>query len=248
MYVDFDREFAYVAPPKTGSHTVQAVFTQHMAAMKVVPTEQPHRLVDKPGQFASFYWFMTIRNPFTRAVSWWRHVKRHRPQRWASKAVRARYKLLQDTTFLDACRLAWSQRSDFLSRFSIAEHYLGRGGKVHRAEHIDRYVRVENLFEDLNAVLADVGQPPLVDMPARHFYNNDGRGHWWEHYTTEAEEIVRELHARDFVVFRNYYTPSLADAVRQFKLIRSTEIAEPVDQDQGVPDLVKEGLVTTDVC
>jgi hypothetical protein len=252
MYVDFSREFAYVAPPKTGSHTVRAVLAEHLGkkSLRIVPQGHPHRLVDAPGQFARFYWFMTIRNPFPRVVSWWRHVVHHAPAATSRDAVKHRYAALRDTTFVEACRIAKMSRSNFLVQFSIAEHYLGAGGsgKKHVADQIDRFVRVENLFEDLNAVLCDIGQPPLTQVPPRHFYNNIDDRPWWEHYTTEAEDIVRDIHAAEFRLFGNYYTPSLEDAITQFKAIRSTQIAEPVAPAVAVPDLVQKGLVSGDVC
>ena len=125
--------------------------------------------------------FTTIRNPYSRAVSMYKHSS------WSSAK-----------TFKDFCNAIKKEKYPSMAakwhNSTIAEHIISNDKLK-----VDFVVRLENLQQDFNIVCDKIGIPHK-ELP---HYNKSKHKYYTEYYDEETKEIVAEKYAKDIEYF-NY--------------------------------------------
>ena len=123
--------------------------------------------------------FTTIRNPYSRAVSMFKH--------WSWNSAK---------TFDDFCNAIKKEKYPSASAkwhsSSLTEH-ITCGDKL----MVDYVIRLENLQEDFNIVCDKIGIPKQ-QLPHK---NKTKHNHYTEYYDDETREIVAEKYAQDIECF-----------------------------------------------
>ena len=129
--------------------------------------------------FAESFVFTSVRNPYSRAVSMYKH------QSWNSTK-----------TFSDFCHKVmkneYPSESAKWHSCSLTEHLVNNDHL-----NVDFVIRLENLQEDFNIVCDKIGIPH-EKLP---HHNKTKHKHYTEYYDDETREIVAEKYARDIEYF-----------------------------------------------
>ena len=130
-------------------------------------------------KFSNNFKFSSVRNPFSRAVSMWKH--------WSWSEAK---------TFNDFCRMI--QKGDYPNRCAIwhsgtlYEHLVGNGNLL-----VDMVVRLENLQQDIDTVCDKIG---VLQHKLLH-QNKSRHKHYTEYYDDETRQIVTEKYRKDVEYF-----------------------------------------------
>jgi len=145
------------------------------------PNPRNSRTVTR-AQFARYFKFTVVRNPWARAFSWYRNVLRdeiHRREHGVTAAIDLR-------TFL--------QRFAGRGMLRPQTHWLKRlDGSI----PLDLVARFEHLHEDYERVCAALSLPA---GPLPHETRGDGED-YRKHYDGEARGLVAELYAEEIELF-----------------------------------------------
>ena len=206
MIVSFAHNFIFAAIPKTGTHAVRRALREHLgpedleqvklfinssfpipelAALKhghiSLSQLRPHL---PPEQFASFFKFAFVRNPFDRFVSYCSFMTRRNGE-FLADPHRVMRHLLQNPPRQHV--LFWPQ-SDFVTDAdgALITNYLGR---------------VEEMQESFDEIARRIGIPtvPLDKV------NTSEREDYRRYYTAALVAEVERLYARDLELFDYHF-------------------------------------------
>jgi hypothetical protein len=195
VIVSHSKKIVYLAPPKTGTISVQAVLEREPFNGEVVGGHAHHD-VEWSQDLASYFHFITVRHPYSRAYSLWRTAVNHRrlfnwnPRKYSYGQPWALWFSDEAPTFKEL--LECSKLQLLLRRQWRCSWHLEQIPK----EIPVVVVRLENFYEDLQQV------EPLRDNLHHVVHANKNLDkspkHWSEVVTPEHAERIRELWAEDF--------------------------------------------------
>ncbi len=193
MLTSHEHRFHYMMPAKTATGTIAQSLDSLYSCV------DPPRAGDKPSpETEDYYPFASVRNPFSRAVSFWSYLRYRDPGLQA--------KVRRHAIRKEVCGLTFEQftcHPEFLAM-------LGQLSELVRGVRLDALIRFESLLDDVAKLqLPRVDQ--LVDEISRNHYNQGQYGpSWQEHYTEDAEDRIRLYFWPDFK--RVDYSFNLAEA------------------------------------
>ena len=137
-----------------------------------------------PEQYASFYKFSFVRNPWDRAYSMYRHVMREEHKR-------KRYKVhkLPDTSF-ESFMNAYIGKKDLMPQMYWLKNFKGEVG-------LDFIGRFENLKEDFATVCAAM-DIPVPQLP--HIYKAE-KDDYRRHYSSALVDAVARCYREEIAYF-----------------------------------------------
>lgn len=179
MRVAAAAQLVYLNPPRTATTTIDRQLKANGLELWRPPLYSGHQTLWKP-EWEDYFVFMSVRSPWTRAISLWRRTVEYLQYRNPRQR-----KALQDGKIsfegMLFCDCYWDWWSD------VAAHRFAEG-----VPHIDLIVHQETLREDF-------GKIPRVNWVIDHPYNQSrDQSAWYEHYTPECVERVLEVFDRDF--------------------------------------------------
>lgn len=210
MVINHQNRWLFLGPPKTGTTTLTYLLTDghDWNIRKPLPQKRfggvrhaGQHAMDVSPECRGYFIFASIRNPFTRAVSLWRH--------WNSEGRQ-----------MKPCR-AWMPFDDFVAHILCGSHteppagagepspvdpffYFTLSRWFQGVPRIDRLIRQESLEADLNALgLAAAAAVPRFNQ-ARAFNHTGAETaaprttDWRALYTAETEAHVRQWAQEDF--------------------------------------------------
>ena len=107
MIICHDPKFVYYAPPKTGSRSLGAIFQRK----GWIDGQGGKHDITPPPDARGYHYLLTVRNPFSRYVSFWRHYqkKTFAPGRWPPGQEQL-HREVQGMSFKDfAAKFNWSK-------------------------------------------------------------------------------------------------------------------------------------------
>jgi hypothetical protein len=213
--------FVCMLPPKTATSTVSSFLrgyfpgahladTQFMDNREVHPglstrttsgyLPDPDQLQKHSLAYSSDYatvgllTLITCRNPYSRAVSLWKHIKANYIPT-LSFAEWATHPDLQDSKkYFWMClpQTAWAK--------AACPHHVAMGNDP----QVDLALRAEHLPDDLNHHLPrrlGFTRGWLGDQPIPRINKSEDATAWWEHYQDEQIRVVQDLYMDDFELF-----------------------------------------------
>ena len=181
MLICDDPPFAVVLPPKTGTRSLWYVLTERFP----VRIEEPYHEV--PGRCLGYNKgpvICTARNPYSRLVSWWNHVRR--PETIPANPTARRLE-----------RQKKAARMGFARFIQVEKGRLTTAKQLLRGLEVTHWVHLENFVHDIRKL-------PLPGMkkakvPHKH---NSKYGDWRKLYRDQPELIqwVKENYEDDFVM------------------------------------------------
>jgi len=188
-----DKKCIFVHVPKTAGKTIRGTITQRHEGWEKANHAygaRPHmdirelREIMDPDDFASYYKFGFVRNPWDRAVS----IFTNRMRLHGKSNFRDFLRLYNNAT--DFCK--WPSRKRYqLDWFTDAE------GKV----SVDFIGRFENLSKDLSRVCERLGIPVPESFMHEHKRATHGKHHYSKFYDDELREIIERKFDRDIDYF-----------------------------------------------
>lgn len=201
MIVCEAQKVLYLAPPKTGSASVVRALIAPTIGGQYYDTKINHHNTVWEERFRDWYIFITVRHPYTKAVSFWRYAcdqaynrkNPDRPRAWC-KVFRTGLPSLEgfllypqlQTAFLSVWRTSW--HTEVIQR------------------PVDKVVYQERFVEGIAQVPVLGGQ-----QLKRENAGPPSRYAWHTFYTKEAIDHVREMWAADFETFG--YNPNFEECV-----------------------------------
>lgn len=165
-------KFAFLATPRTASHSVVRALVDQCGAEDIRPPHLP--LEDLPVTGNEFV-FTTVRNPYEIVVTDW--LKTAGP--WSRKGpIEARVSLL-----------------DYIRRWDELHQQPGERELFTHLEVADEVMRYENLEADFARVMAQLGWEELR-LP--HLNPTAGRHPWYDYVDEEAFEAIHQRFGQDF--------------------------------------------------
>lgn len=228
MWVSKNAKLVFVDPPKTASRSLVQVFEKafpdftHIGGVHIVP------VLREMSGFVDYKWVMSIRNPFSRAISWLTHkrvysqalchIRDGRPDLINPKMSVEHFEGIQEETWQKSSLAGepyiWAESSwtELVCNESLLRRFLPHTTFLYhyytgRCPDIDAYIRQEYLEEDLQAL----GYPELRDIPVSRI-GARSQTEWWKEYTPIAEEAVVRLCYDAFYRWPGFYSPVLSDA------------------------------------
>jgi hypothetical protein len=125
-------------------------------------------------KFHSYFKFITVRNPFDRAVSWYFWIKSHKKTN----------KNFKDFILSKGCNLTSFSDWIFLEKECIA----------------DDYIRYENLENDTKRIFGKWFDVDIVYPTAKSSQRKEKK-HYTEYYDDETRQLVAEKYAKDIEYF-----------------------------------------------
>ncbi len=187
MFIDHDKEIAYVAIPKTATYSIHEFFgytTGH-------PEPEFHHMgcetmVDLYPQTRSYFKFAFVRNPWDKLWSTYADFTMRRVHQYSGK-VRYNKPLLHE--FADFEAFCFGLKDSRWSRdiFFVPQMDLVRG--------VDRIGRFESLKQDFKEICYYYG---IEDhKPLSHQNKGSYDKTYREHYTSMTQRLIGELYAED---------------------------------------------------
>lgn len=200
-----DETWWYMEVPRTGSSTVERTLryvfgsTVHAVYAKHWPLAPP----DGFSQGAQS--LISVRNPYSRAVSCWQYFTNPGSIEFADWLKERLANSFFDVHIEARPQWFWHSQAD-------------------KWDHVIRQERLSDDFWDFVTKLSPEGQEPEVFNLHRY---NDINGHWvnrvgaktnrtypWQsYYTQESRELVEQLYALDFECLQQYYAEPFAAAL-----------------------------------
>lgn len=237
MLVCPEQNLVVVLPPKTASRTVAAV------VKSLVPTEEHaghHGVLEDLTPYDGFHWAMTVRNPWTRVVSWLKQIRRS--MRYHLQVCEdyeagklSTEDIVERPEFFDWMRPLWIW-NEFLGRLDwdrpleelLREPDVRRLFLAGRPEQADghgllasaTYAYYQRRVPRLDFVVrqetlaSDLSQLPLdylAELP--RIGVSDDETAWWREYSPASWWSVSRWCAADFIFLRDYYSPDIRQAV-----------------------------------
>lgn len=202
MFVSDSHRLLYLAPPKTGSTTVghvlrQAPFYGYQQALGT----QHNTIWDD--RYRDYYIFLSVRHPYTRAVSFWRYG--------------CKRALEHDCGWRDAFRQWFNAGLPNVAGFfripDLADTLRGMWRCSWHCEQVPRPIDKLVRFERFAADLAEIESVNLRTLP--HLNPGVPSNRPWHSFlesSAEAVELIQEFWAEDFDRFG--YTRDLEACIR----------------------------------
>lgn len=188
-----NKPILFVHIPKTGGTSINNVLaSQYRWNMPPVPfkNHQPLFVVEKYNNLANYHVFTVVRNPYKRAYSYYRHYQRMQhielPFEEFLLLVQSKRKNVDQVKYLPLI-MASDDRTPFIG-FTQTFYTLTADGNV----GVNKIYKVESLTEleqDLNISI------PKINVGN---YNDEM---YYESYTQDMIDLVREIYAEDFTNF-----------------------------------------------
>ncbi len=187
MIVSFLRHFVYLGPPKTASTSLHQWLSQpRLCDTRWNPARGDQHSAEVPIEAAGFFTFASVRNPYSRVVSLWRHHLADGSQGTPP---------VQQMSF--AAFIAWLPDAP---RFYGASQCQFIGGA--RLDAVVKIERIEEVF----------ALPPFArlrhELPALPYVNRTWHDDWRKYYDLSLADAVRRRFAADFQRFG--YSPAPA--------------------------------------
>lgn len=207
MQVSNSGRFVYINPPRTGTTKIgYAAKFAFPDLWEPAPIMKRHSTIWKD-EWEDFFIFVTVRNPYTRAVSLW-----HRWVDYIQNRGPKMSKLLKhgNITFSDMV----CHKDPFLMR-TLRNHCCFH--YTEQAPRIDHVIHLETLLNDWPKLVEAVPAFNRVDLRMRVNASKSPKAKipWYEHYNEQAIELIEKAFARDFDAYgynRNF------DQVREGKV------------------------------
>ena len=194
-------KLVYLAPPKTGSSSIRQVLLAEPFNGDLLGGHAHHGF-EWSERFAEYFFFITVRHPFTRMYSLWRMICNRRilfqedPEtyskfRWMSERFPDEEPTIDE--FMDSSDLLF--RENWRCSWHLEQLPCGVNGTV---------VRLESYYKDLQEV------PPLAACLDQVLHVNpriDDGPPWFEVINANRAKKIRQLWAEDFIRFG--YTTTL---------------------------------------
>lgn len=201
MIVCEAKKLLYLAPPKTGSASVVRLLTQPEFGGYNYDTKINHHNTVWEKRFQNWYIFITVRHPYTKAVSFWRYacaqaLTRKNPENPRSWCNAFPDGLPNLEGFLFFPRMQYAFNTAWRTSWHMEQ--LPRP--------VDKVVYQEFFDADMAQVVPLRGHKLIRE--------NDGpasRCHWHTFYTKEAISQVQELWGADFEAFG--YNPNFEECM-----------------------------------
>jgi len=155
MIINNRVKFVYYPIGKTGSTSVDYWLRQHYEGTKYHPRNRKH-IVEQDERFANYCTFTTVRNPWKRYVSLYKYRK---------QIAKTSYYVTFEDFVLDQQDLS---------------EYVGL---ILREYRIDKYVRIENVNEDMSTL-------SFVDRPVDIGHLNSGKVFETCKFTQEMQDLI----------------------------------------------------------
>jgi len=213
MVINHQQSWVYLGPPKTGTTTLTYLLTDGDDWNVRTPLPRKRfggvkhagqHCMDVPAECADYFVFASVRNPFTRAVSLWRHrnteSRRLKPRRAWMEFEDFVAEILCGTPSESADKPEGAPPADPFYHFTLSRWFKW-------VPRIDRFVRQESLEADLNELnLAE--EVPVPRLNKSRAFSPTGadadsvRGSDWRAlYATETEALVLRWANQDFQRF-----------------------------------------------
>lgn len=203
MRVSDSNKVLFVHVPKTGGSSIDAIFDREVAdARKAAGARHAtyERLLRREEQFADYWSFGFVRNPWARMVSWWTMISTVFARADAGHQP-AIDRITKEPT-------AWLPEGEFRHDF---DRFVLEGTatikKVGRPQivtlsagsrMVDFVGRTENFEKDVAVVREHLGLGPIDSLPRR---NKSSHGHYSEYYNDATRQKVAEVYAADIEAF-----------------------------------------------
>lgn len=207
MQVSKSGRFVYINPPRTGTTKIwDAARSAFPDLWQPAERGRRHSTIWND-EWEDFFIFVTVRHPYTRAVSLW--------HRWVDYIVNRGPKMSKllkhgNITFSDMV----CHKDPFLMR-TLRNHCCLHYTEL--APRIDHVLHLETLLKDWPKLVEAV--PAFKSLNLRHRVNASkspkAKIPWHEHYSEHAIELIEKAFARDFDAYgynRNF------DQVREGKV------------------------------
>lgn len=188
----FERQAIFVHIPKCGGMAVgTALFGHGQLSHRPI---SDYQIIFTPEEFASFYKFTVVRNPWDRLVSGWHYLRGQGgtdgDRAWASRYLSI-YADFEDFV------MNGLHRRHILKR----QHFRPQYGFVCLPGHdrilVDQVCRVESLQQDIDQVCQRIGLAPVSVEKINASKHRDFRSY----YTPEMRARVAQVYARDIALF-----------------------------------------------
>jgi chondroitin 4-sulfotransferase 11 len=190
MFIDHEKELAYLALPKTGSYSIHDYFgdtknhpepiLHHMSA---------ELMVAMYSQTVDYFKFAFVRNPWDKFVSVYHDFTNTRGREYSGHLTTHFSLLSEFKDFEDCCRnikhSPWRHNVFFKPQVSFLHFVVGS---------VDFVGKFECLQEDFDRVCGIVGLP---QKPLKHLNNGQYHHGYRKYYTAETAALVEELYAED---------------------------------------------------
>jgi len=197
--ISYQKKFAYLAIPKTGSSSVRALLDRYSdvrsdeseTLFHHQPESQLRRLISSLGwDVRQFLFFTTVRNPWSRLFS--THTY------WVSVAAATEEDYAHNPRFHSHCANYVRQGTDFSQRVrDLASQVPAQASYLlDPKETMVQPIRLEFLSEELEPIWKNLAldMSDLDDIP---FLNRSSQADYREHYDKESIEVVAEAYASD---------------------------------------------------
>lgn len=187
MRVVPESQLAYINPPRTATMSIERMLKRATGNAVRSPSRRysGHHTVYEP-QWEDYHWFVSVRHPYTRAISIWRRVIEHmnlRNRQW--KAV-----LLPDQRGFEQV---------LLNAAPYVRHYwqnMSCKQFTDAAPRVDSVVHQETLAEDFNKLPRLNSRIKDQRFPVHHVSRD--KTAWHTHFTPACIDFVQEVFSRDF--------------------------------------------------
>lgn len=201
MFIDHQRQFIFVATPKTASGTIHWHFNQPplydgFHPFFMAKYHHPYRWIlnDHP-ETANYFSFGFTRNPWDRMVSSWFEFTSNQGHIDIWSAELTKYKDFTEFV-LDFPTSQWSQEI----HFQPASWYLGCG-----TEQVDFIGSYENINEDFKTILQRIGMPELDIVDQQKLRKSIRHPDYQQYYTERTIQIIGDHFYDDIINFGYQY-------------------------------------------
>jgi len=186
MLVNHAHQFAYTGPPKTATTSLHQWLSQPSLSVRRFDPEMGDQHATSVPPLEGYFHFASVRNPFDRAVSLWRHSQVSGP--WEDPPVP---------------RMDFPQFVQWIARAGRGRWFYSRG----QAEHLagvrwDALVRVEHLSVDLSQRVTPIRRLLVVGeyLEALPRLNTTEHRDWPEYYSEDTAQAILEFWGDDFAL------------------------------------------------
>ena len=183
MVVFPEYKYLYISTQKSGTHAMYD-YLQRCGGKRHGAYHE--KII--PEKYKDYKTFITVRNPFDRAVSsWWAlttHDNGKGRQKWALDSIGGKSfdlfaKWLNSPKCKKGTRMTWSQT------------------EIHKDKKIDFYIKLEEIEEELRKL------PFYKDIPIKntHTFQKERGLDWSDYYDKHSAEDVMEAWREDFTNF-----------------------------------------------
>ena len=213
-----DSGWYFMEIPRTGTSTIERTLRHYFPDAKAPYQKHwPIRHDDNP-YFRKLASVVSVRNPFSRAVSCWQYFTKpdaYTFQSWLEERLREGFCDVfieaRPQSFWYELQPAWKERGTSVVSSMAAWDFVIRQESLEEDFHnFLRAVCDTFMFEAIDPLprYNDINGPWVNKVQARPSRDRP----WQEYYCKKTEELVLELYDSDFEVFSDRYSKDLSDA------------------------------------